>query len=161
VEKKILTEISLYFGKVNMPKGFEIEPDILCDDILKSNQSNSEFPFSRNWDKLNTYITEHINLEHGIKLVNRKTWGDTFKSNETSQPLSKIDPVDFVLLYGVKTKNCSVRFHYNDNRRKIRSWNVELKDNCFILFPSNCLYYIKNNQKDSFNYIQTILYDYI
>lgn len=55
-----------------MPKGFEIEPDILCDDILKSNQSNSEFPFSRNWDKLNTYITEHINLEHGIKLVNKK-----------------------------------------------------------------------------------------
>ena len=72
MQKKILTEISLYFGKVNMPKGFEIEQDILCDDILKSNQTDSEFPFSRNWDKLNTYIIEHINLEHEIKLVNRK-----------------------------------------------------------------------------------------
>ena len=161
MQKKILTEISLYFGKVKMPKGFEIEQDILCDDILKSNQSNSEFPFSRNWDKLNRYIIEYINLEHEIKLVNRKTWGDTFKSNKTSQPLSKIDPVDFVLLYGVKTNNCSVRFHYNDNRRKLRSWNVDLKDNCFILFPSNCLYYIKTKQSDSLNYIQTILYDYL
>ena len=27
VQKKILTEISLYFGKVKMPKGFEIEQD--------------------------------------------------------------------------------------------------------------------------------------
>ena len=88
MQKKILTEISLYFGKVNMPKGFEIEQDILCDDILKSNQTDSEFPFSRNWDKLNTYIIEHINLEHEIKLVNRKTWGDMYKSGHISQPLA-------------------------------------------------------------------------
>ena len=66
---------------------------------------------------------------------------------------------DFIEYY--KTNNCSVRFHYNDNRKKIRTWKVDLKDNCFILFPSNCLYYIQNKQDNSLNYIQTILYDYI
>ena len=34
INKKILSEIALYNGKVKMPKGFEIEKDILVKDIL-------------------------------------------------------------------------------------------------------------------------------
>ena len=167
INKNILSEQSLYFGDVSMPKGFEIDADKLSGDILQSTFTDSEFPFSRTWDMLNTYIREHVNCEYGFQLVNKKTFGDIYKPNQQSAPLLNIDPVDlrnspdYTLLYGVKVNNCFVRIHYDDNRRKGRSWDIELKNNMFILFPSTNMYYITNKQKDSLNFVQTITYEYI
>ena len=36
MQKKVLSEIDLYYGHVDMPKGFEIDRDKLQSDILKS-----------------------------------------------------------------------------------------------------------------------------
>ena len=165
--KRILSEQALYFGDVSMPKDFEIDQEKLTNDILQFSLTNKEFPFSRTWDMLNTYIREHINLEYGFQLVNKNTWGNIYKPNEQSTPLLNIDPVDlrnspdYTLLYGVKVDSCMVRIHYDDNRRKGRSWDIPLKNNMFIMFPSTNMYYIKNNQKDSLNFIQTLVYEYI
>jgi hypothetical protein len=167
MQKKVLTEQSLYFGNVNMPKNWEIDRNELSGYILQSNIRNSEFLFSRTWDKLNTYIRDFIKVKHDISLVNKDTFGNIYKPGETSQPFINVDPVDlrnspdFTLLYGVKVKDCFVRIHYEDNRRKGRSWDIELKDNMFIMFPSTNMYYISNNQKNSLNFIQTITYEYI
>ena len=150
-----------------MPKDWDIDQNKLQEDILKSQVQNIQFPFSRTWDMLNTYIREHINLEYDFQLVNRETWGNVYKPNEVTIPLLNIDPVDlrnspdFTLLYGVKTKDCMVRIHYDDNRRKGRSWDIPLENNKFIMFPSTNMYYLTNNQKDSLNFVQTILYEYI
>jgi len=167
MQKKVLTEQALYYGDVAMPKDWDIDRDKLSNDILQSSFTNKQFPFSRTWDMLNTYITEHINVEYNINLVNKNSWGDIYKSNQTSKPLLNIDPVDlrnspdFTLLYGVKVDKCWVRIHYEDNRRKGRSWDIPLVDNRFIMFPSTNMYYITNEQKDSLNFIQTITYEYI
>ena len=167
MQKKVLTEQSLYFGNVNMPKNWEIDRNELSGYILQSNIRNSEFLFSRTWDKLNTYIRDFIKVKHDISLVNKDTFGNIYKPGETSQPFINVDPVDlrnspdFTLLYGVKVKDCFVRIHYEDNRRKGRSWDIELKDNMFIMFPSTNMYYLTNNQKDSLNFVQTITYEYI
>jgi len=165
--KRILSEQALYFGDVSMPKDFEIDQEKLTNDILQFSLTNKEFPFSRTWDMLNTYIREHINLEYGFQLVNKNTWGNIYKPNEQSTPLLNINPVDlrnspdYTLLYGVKVDSCMVRIHYDDNRRKGRSWDIRLKNNMFIMFPSTNMYYIKNNQKDSLNFVQTLVYEYI
>ena len=167
MEKIVLSEQSLYFGNVDMPKNWDIDRDKLKSDILNSQVTDSPFPFSRTFDMLNTYLREHINLEYGFTLVNKETWGNIYKPSETTIPLINIDPVDlrnspdFTLLYGVKVKDCNVRIHYEDNRRKGRSWDIELKDNMFITFPSTNMYYLTNNQKDSLNFVQTITYEYI
>ena len=167
MQKKVLSEIGLYYGDVAMPKGFEIDRDKLQSDILKSQINNEKFPFSRNWDMLNTYMREHINVEHSFTLVNKETWGNVYKPKEISIPLLNIDPVDlrnapdYTLLYGVNVKDCSVRIHYDDNRRKGRSWDIPLKNNQFIMFPSMQMYYITNNQKDSLNFILTITHEFI
>ena len=167
MQKKVLSEIGLYSGDVAMPKGFEIDRDKLQSDILKSQINNEKFPFSRNWDMLNTYMREHINVEHSFTLVNKETWGNVYKPKEISIPLLNIDPVDlrnapdYTLLYGVTVKDCSVRIHYDDNRRKGRSWDIPLKNNQFIMFPSMQMYYITNNQKDSLNFILTITHEFI
>jgi len=167
MHKKVLSEIDLHYGKVNMPKGFEIDLEKLQSDILSSNLKNSTFPFSKEWDKLNTYMREHINVEYGFTLINKETWGNTYKPKEISIPLLNIDSVDlknsadYTFLYGVNVKDCSVRIHYDQNRRAGRSWDISLKNNNFIMFPSTQMYYITNNQKDSLNFVQTITYEYI
>ena len=167
MQKKVLSEIGLYYGDVAMPKGFEIDRDKLQSDILSSNINNKKFPYSREWDKLNTYLREHINVEYGFQLVNKETWGNVYKPKEISIPLLNIDPVDlrnspdYTLLYGVKVKDCSVRIHYDDNRRAGRSWDILLENNKFIMFPSMQMYYITNNQKDSLNSILTITHEFI
>ena len=167
MQRQVLTEQSLFYGDIDMPKGFEIDQEKLTNDILQSTFNSKEFPFSRTWDMLNTYMRDHIGLDYGINLVNKSTWGNIYKPNETTIPLLNIDPVDlrnspdFTMLYGVKVKDCFVRIHYEDNRRKGRSWDIELKNNMFIMFPSTNMYYITNNQKDSLNFVQTITYEYI
>ena len=167
MQKKVLSEIGLYYGDVAMPKGFEIDRKKLQEDILSSRINNKKFPFSRNWDMLNTYIREHINVEYGFSLISKETWGNVYKPKEISVPLLNIDPVDlrnapdYTLLYGVNVKDCSVRIHYDDNRRAGRSWDIPLKNNEFIMFPSTNMYYITNNQKDSLNSILTITHEFI
>ena len=167
MQKKVLSEQSLFYGDIDMPKGFEIDQEKLTNDILQSTFNSKEFPFSRTWDMLNTYMRDFIGLDYGINLVNKSTWGNIYKPAETTIPLLNIDPVDlrnspdFTMLYGVKVKDCFVRIHYEDNRRKGRSWDIELKNNMFIMFPSTNMYYLTNNQKDSLNFVQTITYEYI
>ena len=167
MQKKVLSEQALYYGDVAMPKGFEINRDKLQSDTLKSQINNKDFPYSREWDKLNTYLREHINVEYGFQLVNKVTWGNVYKPQEISIPLLNIDPVDlrnspdYTLLYGVNVKDCSVRIHYDDNRRAGRSWDMPLKNNQFLMFPSTNMYYITNNQKDSLNFILTITNEFI
>ena len=167
MQRQVLTEQSLFYGDIDMPKGFEIDQEKLTNDILQSTFNSKEFPFSKTWDMLNTYMRDFIGLEYGINLINKSTWGNIYKPTETTIPLLNIDPVDlrnspdFTMLYGVKVKDCFVRIHYEDNRRKGRSWDIELKNNMFIMFPSTNMYYITNNQKDSLNFVQTITYEYI
>ena len=167
MQKKLLSEQALYYGDVSMPKGFEIDSDKLTNNILQSSIQNKELPFTKTWDMLNTYIREHIKLDNDLSIANKLTWGNIFKPNETTPPLLNIDPVDlrnspdFVLLYGIKVDNCSVQIHYDDNRRKGKSWDIPIVNNKFIMFPSMCMYYLTNKQKDSLNFVQTITYEYI
>ena len=167
MQKKVLSEIDLYYGDVAMPKDWDIDRDKLQKDILQSQIQNKKFPFSRTWDMLNTYIQDHVQVEYRFSLINKETWGNTYKPKEISIPLLNIDPVDlknspdYTLLYGVKIKDCMVRIHYEDNRRKGRSWDIPLYNNKFIMFPSTCMYYLTNTQKDSLNFVQTITYEYI
>ena len=167
MQKKVLSEIALYYGDVAMPKDWDIDQDKLQTDILNSQITDSPFPFSRTWDMLNTYIRDHINLEYGFNLINKETWGNMYKPQEITIPLLNIDHVDlrnspdYTFLYGVNVKNCMVRIHYDQNRRAGKSWDIPLKNNKFIMFPSTNMYYLTNNQKDSLNFVQTITYEYI
>ena len=167
MQKKILSEQALYYGDVEMPKDWDIDRDKLSGDILQSQIQNKKFPFSKTWDMLDTYMRDHVGLDYRINLVNKETWGNIYKPAETTTPLLNIDPVDlrnspdFTLLYGVKVKDCMVRIHFEDNRRKGRSWDIKLKNNMFIMFPSTNMYYITNNQKDQLNFVLTTTYEYI
>ena len=142
MQKKVLSEQSLFYGDVAMPKYWDIDRNKLTNDILQSTFNSKEFPFSRTWDMLNTYMRDHIGLEYDINLINKSTWGNIYKPNETTIPLLNIDPVDlrnspdFTMLYGVKVKDCFVRIHFDDNRRKGRSWNIEPVSYTHLTLPT-------------------------
>ena len=167
IEKKILSQLDLYTGTISMPKGFEIDKEILKTDIITHNIQDCPFPFSREWDKLNTYLREHIALEYSFTLVNKITTGYMFKPIESNLPECENNKVDlrnspdYVMLYGVDVENCSVRIYFDDNRRAGRSWDINLKNNEFIMFPSTLIYHISNYQKDKLNFIFKTTYEYI
>jgi hypothetical protein len=169
MRKKVLSQIDLYFGQIEMPKGFEIDREQLSSDILLSTIYNREFPFSRSWDMLQTYLREHINLEYGFTLIHKKTTGNIYKSRQHSNSLLQVDPVDlrnspdYVMLYGVNVgkDSCKVFIEYDDNRRKGRSWEIPLNDNDFVMFPSTQRYHVTANTSEQLNFILTTTYEFI
>ena len=48
MQKKVLSQIALYYGDVAMPKDWDIDRDKLQIDILQSQIKNKKFPFSKN-----------------------------------------------------------------------------------------------------------------
>jgi hypothetical protein len=167
MQKKVLTEQSVIYGKILMPKGFEIDSFQLSKSILESLYKNKDFIFSKDWDKLNTYIIDYVNVNYNLKLVNKKTWGNIYTPNEKTEFLFNVDPVDlrnspdYTCIYGINTLDCMIKIYYDDNRRKGRSYDIKLEPNMFIMFPSTNLYHIDNKQKQSLNFIQTITYEFI
>tara|TARA_R100001224_G_scaffold49125_1_gene28363 strand:- start:129 stop:392 length:264 start_codon:yes stop_codon:yes gene_type:complete len=87
MQKKILSEQALYYGDVTMPENWDIDRDKLSIDILQSIIQNKNFPFSRTFDMLNTYVREHIYLNYEFSLINKDTFGNIYKPGETSHPL--------------------------------------------------------------------------
>ncbi len=167
MQKKVLSEQILYYGEIKMPEGFEINPLNLTNNLFKALYTDRKHVESRDFDKLNTYITEYINLNYGIALVNKDCWTDIYLPNEKTESKININPVDlknsadFTLLYGINTNDCDVKINYDDNRRKGRDWTIALPYNNFVMFPSTNMYSIINKQKESLNFIQTITYEYI
>jgi len=167
IKQNILSKIDLYTGTILMPKGFEIDKEVLKENIIKHNVQDCSFPFSKEWDKLNTYLREHIYLENNFTLVNKFTTGFMFKPNESNVPECENNKVDlrnspdYVMLYGVDLENTNVRIYYDDNRRAGRSWDIKLENNKFIMFPSTLIYHISNNQKDKLNFVIKTTYEYI
>lgn len=170
IRKKILSETALYFGSVKMPKEFEIEREKLVQDImLSSYYEDINFPFSKTFDKLRTFVTDFMRVEYNLDLISKKFYGNFYEKNEISKPILEINPMDlrnspdFVLLYGVEIepKTCEIIINYDDNRRKGKTFNVNLENNKFVMFPASQNFYIKNNKNSYLNFIQTITFEYL
>ena len=169
MQKKVLSEIALYYGDIDMPKDWDIDREKIEKDILSQTLFRKEFPFSKQWDMLNTYVKDHVHSKYKFQVIDKKTWGDIYVPKQSSMPLKQIDPVDlknspdFVFLYGVKMAkdSCWVRVYFDDNRRAGRSWDIPLNNNNFVMFPATQMYYISPNISNEINFIQTITYEFI
>ena len=166
MHKNIISQQAIYSGEVKMPAGFEIDSLEMAKDILESSYTDEKVPFSRTWDRLNKFIKEHIRVKFDLTLSNMETWGNMYLPKDKTNPLRETDlndlknSPDYVMLYGVDVEDCDINIYYDDNRRKGKVWNIPLKNNKFIVFPSTCMYYI-DNMKERKNYILTILYEKI
>ncbi len=160
MKKKVLTEKAIYFGKPSMPKGYEIDNESLFVDIAGSNAYDIKFPYSKPWQLLTTYVTEHINLHFGISICNAETWGEVIYPNKKCKILKAPTSYanHFVLLYGVKIKPKSTYVKiFVDGGFIIH----EIKEGEFLIFPSDFKYTFIKNKSDKINFIQTIIYERI
>ena len=184
MDKKVLSEIALYYGVVKMPKGFDIDSKKLCQDILdagsKGYKRNKEgllyfknkdciMPPSVQFDMLDKYVIEHIREKYKLILQLNNCHGNIYQPQQQSylrnqvNPLSLLDSPDFTMLYAVDVglNSCKVIIEYNDNRRADRTWHVSMKNNHFIMFPSTQKYFITPNQSKQLNIFLTISYEFI
>lgn len=182
--KKLLSEKSLYYGEVKMPKGFEIDRYQFKTDIienaflLKKRLSNNVYDYSYNdytlldsskLYPLVTYICDFFNLKFKKNLILEKCWGNIYNTQETSilrntiNMLNLKESPDYVLIYGidVQDKNSIINIEYNDNRRKNRSYHIPIQDNHFVMFPSTLKYFISKNNALEPNIFLTLTFSYI
>ena len=184
MHKKVLSEIDLYYGEVKMPKGFEIDRYFIKADaiqsslLLKKRVSDNIYDHAYNdyqildttyMSPLVTYIKDFFNLRFNKSLVLEKYWSNIYNTNESSRSRNTVNMLnmkespDYVFVYGVDVsdKNAMVNIEYNDNRRKGRSWHAPIKDNHFVMFPSNLKYFISKNNSTNSNTFLTLTFTYI
>jgi len=160
MQKKVLTEQALFYGDVSMPKGFEINNDELCLKAFEGYITGKEFIHSKEWEKLNIYIIENIFLKYKLAINHKDRYNQIYLPNEITEPQLNIDytnlskSADWILLYGVRVKDCNVTILYDNNRQKNLKWNIPLTNNKFIMFPASNYYFITNTQKADLNFIQ-------
>jgi hypothetical protein len=153
MQKKEL--LNIYYGDLNMPKGFEINSEPLILSTTSQKILNKNISFSKEWDKVDTYIREYSLVKHKLSIEGIKTWGDMYLPNQCSKPLKNNG--DFTLIYGTKLKDvCDVIINYDNDR----TWKIPLVTNKYIMFPSSKSYYVDYNKSNEINYTQTILYEF-
>ena len=183
MQKKVLSEIDMYYGSIETPKGFEIKRDVLKNFILNSfikNQTMSnnqldysyadyELSHSREYSFLIDYIRDHFNEKYRKALVLKKKWGNVYHYNQKSFTRHTVDPVDlknspdytFIYAVDVGKDSSGVVIEFDDNRRKNRSWHLKLNNNEFVLFPSVQKYFITPNKSKQLNVWLTNTYEFI
>ena len=183
MQKKVLSEIDLYYGAIETPKGFEIKRDTIKNKILDSfmkekrisenikdySYSDYQLEYSQANQWLQDYVRDHFKAEHHKVLIPKLSWGNVYEYNQKSFSRNTVDPVDlrnapdYTFIYGVDVGKDStgVVIEYDDNRRKGRTWHLPLNNNTFVMFPSTQQYFISPNKSKQMNIILTTTYEYI
>ena len=170
IKKIKLSEKILYYSTVKMPKGFEIyRPKIASDIFLKNFFKDYNPPFCKTLQTLVTYISDYMRVENKLNLVEHNKRGMFFQTNENSEPMLEINPMDlknspdFVMLYAaeIEDNTCEIVIEYDDNRRTGKKWTIPMENNRFIIFPSTQKFYIKNKNNSRLNFIQLVNFEYI
>tara|TARA_R110000824_G_scaffold89720_1_gene219714 strand:+ start:1837 stop:2397 length:561 start_codon:yes stop_codon:yes gene_type:complete len=179
MDKKVLSEIALYHGVLEMPENFDIDRKKLASDILDAGAKKHTptdqgviyykskdciIPFSRQSDMLNTYITEKFKAYYDELVYVAECYGNVFPPQEKSYLRNHVNPMypqdspKFVMLYGVsigKDEKCKVVLEYDDNFEKGKDCHITLEENDYIVFPSTLKYIILPNQSFRTNIILT------
>ena len=183
MQKKVLSEIDLYYGDVKTPEGFEIDRDQIRNDIIDSyvklntvsnNPQSYKFndytvPFSKPLQWLQDYVRDHFRIDHVRTLITKNIHGNVMSPKEKSWVRHQVDPVDlrnsadYTFIYGVDVKKGSSEciIEYDDNRRKNRTWYIPVHNNHFYIFPATQKYFITKNNSKQLNVLLTINYEYI
>ena len=173
ISKQVLSEIALYYGSIDRPKGYEVNRQQIKADILEAqlaHKTESDSPYSyRFFDyKLNyskdmgyvhEYVSEYFNLNYGLPIVPTLSVGNVLEYREQSFSRKLVEQdhlresADFVMIYGVDvTKNSTnIVIEYDNNRRVDKTWHAPLNNNDFVMFPSSQRFFITGNTSHSPN----------
>ena len=141
MHKKVLSEIDLYFGMVDMPKYFEINREELKSNLLSSVLKDKySFNFGSIFNEKESSITKNLVNEHNL----------------SSSP-------DYTCIYGIELEKKSQQLiiEYPNKRLKENFFSIELKNNEYIIFPSTLKYFFTRNTSNQTNTFLTIAYNIV
>ena len=184
MDKKVLSEIALYHGTVEMPKDFDIDRKKLSSDILDSGaqkdtptedgviyyrEKDCLLPFSRQSDMLDIYIREKFLIDYKMILELKNSFGNIFQPQDKSYLRHHVNPMDlkespaFTMVYGVNVAldSCNIIIEYNNNNIKGLTCSLPLKENDYLVFPSHLRYMVSTNQSYKTNCMLTSTYKYL
>ena len=155
MHKKELTSVHLYYGDLNMPKGFEINPKPLIMGTFEQKYLEKKFPYSIELDKVDTYIRDYSIAKHDLSLEGKETWGNFYLPQECSK--LKNHKYNFTVLYGtqIQENSCSITIFYEQDKE----WTIPLITNKFVMFSSDKTYRVNSNKSNKINFIQTMIYE--
>lgn len=183
MKKEVLSEIDIYFGTVEMPKYFEINRDqlkanllssIIEDDFIENtylmgNPYDFAMKESKAFIMLDRYIVENLFLKHKQSVNNLFHFGSVFKQKESSITKNLINEhnlensPDYTCIYGIEVENNSqtLVIEYPNKRLKERFFQITLKNNEYIIFPSTLKYFFTRNISEKTNTYLTVAYNLI
>ena len=184
MQKVVLSEIDCISGFIESPKGFEINRDVIKNDIIKSyinedriSKKEKDFTyydykvnFSQPLQWYKDYLRDHFRIEHNKTLIPKLDFGIVLDKNQNTfsrnlvEPLDLLHAPDYTCIYGVDVddeEQLEVVIHYDDNRRVNRTWHVPLLNNKFIIFPSMQRFFITENKSSKLQTILISTYEYI
>jgi len=183
MRKKTLSEIDLYSGEIETPKGFEIKRKEIKNTIIQSyiqqkRISNNpkdysyldykvEYTQPLGW--LKDHMRDYFYVDYNRGLIPKLDWGNVYEPKEQSFLRNTVDLLDlkhspdYTFIYGVDISNqsCNIVIEYEDNRRTNRTWHIPMKNNFFVMFPSIQKYFITPNQSKQLNIFLTSTYEFI
>lgn len=185
MEKKVLSEVAVYYGEVKRPKGYEInrpeiKANILQAQLQNKTVSDSEFSyrffdyslkdlFSKPMGHVHEYMQEYFKLKHGRTLLPVLSFGNILQHREQSFSRKCLDETclknepDYIMIYGVDVSKDStnVVIEYDDNRRNDKTWHVPLNNNGFVMFPTTQRFFITGNVYHSPNVFLLTTFEYV
>ena len=183
MRKKVLSEIDLYTGEIETPKGFEIKRKEIKNSIIQpyiqqtrisnnpKNHSYLDYKVSStqplSW--LKDHMRDYFNVDYDKSLIPQLDWGNVYKPQEQSSLRNTIELLnlknspDYTFIYGVDVEqdSCDIVIEYDDNRRTNKTWRSPMKNNFFVMFPSTQKYFITPNQSKQLNVFLTSTYEFI
>ena len=173
--KKVLSEIDLYTGEIETPKGFEIDRKTIKNSILSNynlkeiSARDCKIDYSPALQCLQNYIRDHWGEAYRKSLFPKSMWGIVLQPNEKSPLRHTVEPLDlkkspdYTFIYGVDVpdKACECVIHYDNNRRANKTCRIPLKNNHFMMFPSMQKFYISKSTSKQLITLLTITYRYI
>jgi hypothetical protein len=162
MEKKVLSEIDIYSGEIKIPLDFKIDrkeifSSILYNCFIEKNNFNYNNTFkvdgSQPLSWFHDYIIEFSYLKHNLQLETVNHYGLILYPGEINDIKNENNlniNSDYTVIYGINSPKNSTKFilNYND-KNKFKTYNEDIYDNKFIIFPSTQNYFLtKNNNKD-------------
>ena len=167
MEKKVLSEIALYSGKIKRPKGYEINRSKIKADILEAklqNKSISDNPFDfrffdyeARYSKELGYVientVEYARLNFQLNLEPVLTFANVLEHKEQSFSRLILDRpekqefADFVLVYGVDVypESTQVVVEYDNNKYLNNAWFAPIENDHYVMFPTSQKFFITRN----------------
>lgn len=163
MEKVILNEEAVHFGKVNCPEGFEINREEIKYEIMNGYIDNkdkflNQYPVGHciHLDYLNSYIDDFFRLKEKNKsaLCLKETFSFILKQDEKIEKRNYFNVFDipsspvYTLIYGVELEDFSSELiiYYNNKRTPGLKNYFPLENNKFVMFPSHLNFEITENK---------------